>query len=88
MEKLEKYHNDVINDLDSRIHKTLYNYETSVHKFHDSIIDSYNKISDEDKRVIEEHFEDLKLAYDSFNETVEIWPELFKKEETNDTEES
>lgn len=88
IEDYKKIYTKNAKDLNDRIHITLVNYQASAFKFHSSIYDVYTKSDDKHKKLFEEHFNDLEVAYTLFNETAELWPEVFVKEEQNDTEDS
>lgn len=88
LDQYKKMHNSIVEDLDKRLHTTLVNYQTSAFNFHSAIYDVYNKSDDVHKKLFEEHFDDLEVAYTLFNETAELWPEIFVKEEPNDTKDS
>ena len=91
MEQIEKFHNNTIEDFDDRLHKTLFNYQTSVDNFHKVIKELYElSKSDEVKKFIDLKMKDLDKAYKAYDEIRTIWPELFQpsEEELNDTKDT
>lgn len=88
MKEIEDFHNNTVSDFDDRLHKTLFNYQTSVEHFHKIIKEVYElSKGDEVRKFLDLKKEDLEKAYGAYDNIRTIWPELFtNEEELNDTE--
>lgn len=91
IEEYKKIYNNTIEDFDDRLHKTLFNYQTSVDNFHKVIKELYELSgSDEVRKFLDLKIKDLDKAYKAYEEIRTIWPELFQpsEEELNDTKDA